>query len=127
MLASFSLILLCQLTGDVLARILGLPLPGPVIGLLFLLIILLARDHFGVIARGPLRDGGIEGASKKLVAHLSLLFVPAGVGVVQRLDLIAAHGLAIFSVLAISVVVTLFATVLTFWLVSQPSRLWDWS
>jgi len=44
----------------------------------------------------------------------SLLFVPAGVGVVQQLGLIAQYGVAIAAVLAISVVVTLLATVGTF-------------
>jgi holin-like protein len=56
----------------------------------------------------------VENASRGLLANLSLLFVPAGVGVVQKLDLIAAHGIAIAVVLAISVVVTLLVTVATF-------------
>jgi holin-like protein len=119
MLASLSLILLCQLIGEVIVRELGLPLPGPVLGLLLLLLLLLARDRFAMIARGPLRNEGVENASKGLLSHLSLLFVPAGVGVVQKLDLLAAHGIAIFLILALSVVVTLLATVLTFRLVSR--------
>jgi holin-like protein len=93
MIASLSLILLCQLGGEVFVRGLGVPMPGPVVGLLLLLVLLLA--------------------------HLSLLFVPAGVGVVQKLDLIAEHGIAIIVVLAISVVVTLLVTVATFLLASR--------
>jgi putative effector of murein hydrolase LrgA (UPF0299 family) len=62
----------------------------------------------------PLRDDAVETASRGLLANLSLLFVPAGVGVVQKLDLIAAHGIAIIAVLAVSVVVTLLTTVGTF-------------
>jgi putative effector of murein hydrolase LrgA (UPF0299 family) len=54
-----------------------------------------------------------------LLANLSLLFVPAGVGVVQKLDLLAEHGIAIIIVLAISVVVTLLATVATFVVASR--------
>jgi holin-like protein len=119
MLASLGLILLCQLIGEVVVHGLGLPLPGPVLGLLLLLILLLARDRFALLRRGPLRGGGVETASKGLLAHLSLLFVPAGVGVVQKLDLLAEHGVAIVLVLALSVVVTLLATVLTFRLVSR--------
>jgi holin-like protein len=106
MIASLSLILLCQLAGEVIVRGLGLPMPGPVIGLMFLLILLLARDRFAVLARGPLREDGVENASRGLLAHLSLLFVPAGVGVVQKLDLVAAHGIAFAGVLAVSVLVT---------------------
>jgi holin-like protein len=114
MIASLSLILLCQLAGEVIVRGLKLPMPGPVVGLLFLLLLLLARDRFAFLARGPLGDDGVETASRGLLANLSLLFVPAGVGVVQKLDLIAAHGIAIIAVLAVSVVVTLLVTVATF-------------
>ena len=119
MIASLSLILLCQLAGEVIVRGLGLPMPGPVVGLLFLLLLLLARDRFVALARGPLQQDGVENASRGLLAHLSLLFVPAGVGVVQKLDLIAAHGIAVAAVLAISVVVTLLVTVATFLVASR--------
>jgi putative effector of murein hydrolase LrgA (UPF0299 family) len=114
MIASLSLILLCQLTGEILVRGLALPMPGPVIGLVLLLVLLLARDRFAVLSRGPLRPDGVEPVAKNMLAHLSLLFVPAGVGVVQKLDLVAAHGIAFAGVLAVSVVVTLLVTVGTF-------------
>jgi len=119
MIASLSLILLCQLAGEVLVRGIGLPVPGPVIGLLLLLVLLLARDRFKILARGPLQQDGVENASRNLLAHLSLLFVPAGVGVVQKLDLIAEHGITIIVILAVSVVVTLVVTVATFRLASR--------
>jgi holin-like protein len=119
MIASLSLILLCQLAGEVIVHGLGLPVPGPVLGLVFLLLLLLARDRFAVLARGPLQGDGVENASRGLLAHLSLMFVPAGVGVVQKLDLVAAHGIAIAAVLALSVVMTLLATVATFLGVSR--------
>ena len=114
MIASLSLILLCQLAGEIFVRGLTLPMPGPVIGLMLLLVLLLARDRFPVLARGPLQGDGVENASRGLLANLSLLFVPAGVGVVQKLDLVAEHGIAFLGVLAISVMVTLVATVATF-------------
>jgi putative effector of murein hydrolase LrgA (UPF0299 family) len=119
MIASLSLILLCQLAGEVVVRGLRLPMPGPVIGLLILLLLLLARDRFVALARGPLQGDGVESASRGLLAHLSLLFVPAGVGVVQKLDLLAEHGIAIALVLVVSVVVTLLVTVATFLLASR--------
>jgi holin-like protein len=119
MIASLSLILLCQLAGEVIVRGLALPMPGPVLGLLFLLLLLLARDRLKILARGPLQGDGVENASRGLLANLSLLFVPAGVGVVQKLDLIAQHGIAIAAVLAISVVVTLLVTVATFLVASR--------
>jgi holin-like protein len=119
MIASLSLILLCQLAGEVFVRGLRLPLPGPVIGLVLLLGLLLARDHFPVLARGPLQGDGVEGVSRIMLANLSLLFVPAGVGVVQKLDLVAEHGIAFLFVLVVSVMVTLVVTVVTFLLVSR--------
>ena len=119
MIASLSLILICQLIGEVCARAFRLPIPGPVIGLVFLFAVLILRDRFDWLARGPLRDGTVEGAAKGILAHLSLLFVPAGVGVVQQLDLIAQYGLAIFLVLAASVLVTLLVTAGTFLLASR--------
>jgi holin-like protein len=119
MIASLSLILLCQLAGEVIVRGFALPMPGPVVGLVLLLVLLLARDRFAGLARGPLQQGRVETVSKNMLAHLSLLFVPAGVGVVQKLDLIAEHGLAVVAVLAISVVITLLVTVATFLLASR--------
>ena len=119
MIASLSLILLCQLAGEVMVRGLVLPMPGPVIGLVLLLLLLLARDRFAVLRRGPLQGGGVENASRGLIANLSLLFVPAGVGVVQKLDLVAQHGIAIAAVLAVSVIVTLLVTVVTFLVASR--------
>ncbi|MDB5633007.1 MAG: CidA/LrgA family protein [Tardiphaga sp.] len=114
MIASLSLILLCQLAGEIIVRGLALPMPGPVVGMLLLLILLLLRDRFAQLARGPLQGNGVENGARGLLAHLSLLFVPAGVGVVQKLDLLAEHGLAIAAILAISVVITLLVTVATF-------------
>ena len=119
MIASLSLILLCQLAGEALVRGIGVPIPGPIIGLMLLLLLLLLRDRFAVLARGPLQGDGVESASRVLVANLSLLFVPAGVGVVQKLDLVAEHGIAFLGVLAISVLVTLLVTVATFLLASR--------
>src|SRR5579871_1449371 len=119
MIASLSLILLCQLAGEAFVRGLGLPMPGPVVGLMILLVLLLARDRFALLARGPLQGDGVESASRGLLANLSLLFVPAGVGVVQKLDLIVDHGIAFLGVLVISVLITLLVTVGTFLFASR--------
>jgi holin-like protein len=124
MIANLSLILMCQLAGEVIVRGGALPMPGPVVGLVLLLGLLLARDRFAVLARGPLRQGGVEDTAKGMLAHLSVLFVPAGVGVVQKLDLIAEHGTAIVAVLAISVIMTLLTTVATFLLASRLLTQW---
>jgi holin-like protein len=124
MIARLSLILLCQLAGEAVVRGFVLPMPGPVVGLVLLLGLLLTRDRFAALARGPLRQGGVEDTARGMLAHLSLLFVPAGVGVVQKLDLIAEHGAAIAVILATSVIITLLVTVATFLLASRLLARW---
>jgi putative effector of murein hydrolase LrgA (UPF0299 family) len=119
MIASLGLILMCQLAGEALVHAIALPMPGPVVGLVLLLVLLLLRDRLPALARGPLAPGQLEPAAQGLLAHLSLLFVPAGVGIVQHLGLLREHGVAIVLVLAGSVVVTLLATVGTFLLLSR--------
>lgn len=114
MIASLGLILLCQLMGEIAVREIGLPIPGPVVGLMLLFVLLLGRDRIALLRQGPLQGGGVEKAADGMLAHLSLLFVPAGVGVVQQLDLVAEHGVAIFLILLLSAVVTLLVTALTF-------------
>jgi holin-like protein len=114
MIASLSLLLMCQLAGEIIVGAMRLPLPGPVVGLVLLFVLLLTRDRFSVLARGPLQENSIEGTAKGILSHLSLLFIPAGVGVVQKLDVVADHGLATAILLAASVIVTLIMTVAAF-------------
>lgn len=119
MIANLSLILLCQLAGEIFVRGLGLPIPGPVIGLVLLFMALIARDHMPMLAMGPLAKDEVESTSKGMLQYLSLLFVPAGVGVVQQLGLIKQHGIAIFIILALSAFITLAVTVGAFILASR--------
>ena len=95
-------LLLCQTAGELLVRALGLPLPGPVMGML-LLVALLAWPG----ARGPVGQ-----ASEALLQHLSLLFVPVGVGVMVHLALIARHGLGMLLALVLSTWIGLAVTAL---------------
>jgi holin-like protein len=101
-LRGFALLLLCQTAGELLARATGLPLPGPVLGLLGLL---------ALLAWAPLR-APVAAAAGPLMTHLSLLFVPVGVGVVVHLSLLAEHGAGIALALVGSTVVGLAVTAL---------------
>jgi holin-like protein len=114
MIAALSLLLLCQLAGEIAVGAFGLPLPGPVVGLVLLFGLLLSRDRFKALAHGPLQKNAVEGAAKGILSHLSLLFIPAGVGVIQQLDVVADHGAATTILLAVSVIVTLLMTVAAF-------------
>ena len=114
MILSLGLLLLCQLLGEALAHGLGLPLPGPVIGMALLLVLLLVRETFAGVLPREVGDGTLEKTSNGLLSHLSLMFSPAGVGVVQRLDLVVSHGVGLFVALLISTTLAMLASVAAF-------------
>jgi holin-like protein len=118
MIAGLTVILVCQLCGEAIVRGFGWPVPGPVLGMLFLFAALSLRDRFGAPAEG----GPVEATAKVLLANLSLLFVPAGAGVVQRLDVLKEHGTGLAIALVVSTVLTLLVTVVTFLAVSRWYR-----
>ena len=120
MIVSVTAILLCQVLGEALARGFGLPAPGPVIGMALMLGLLALRPSLAPALPCEMTNGELENTSKTILAHLSLLFVPAGVGVVQNLDLITRHGLGLAIALVVSTVLALTTTAFVF---SFTSRL----
>ena len=86
MVAALAIVLLFQLVGEVVSRALGLPLPGPVLGMIAMVVALALSPRLGAL---------IKPTAQGLLQHLSLLFVPAGVGVVAHLPTLASHGLAL--------------------------------
>lgn len=114
MIGSLAVILGCQLLGEVVARGLGLPVPGPVLGMAAMLGVLWLRDRFA-----PPVLAGVEPAGRFLLAHLSLLFVPAGVGVVGNLEVLSGQWLALAVALVGSTVLTLVVSVAVFRLVAR--------
>lgn len=87
MLAGLTWLLGCQLVGEVLVRVTGLPLPGAVVGMALL---------FGVLQwRRPDSDAAVFAVGDALLSHLQLLFVPAGVGVVVYLGALRADAVPI--------------------------------
>lgn len=103
MLGALTLILVCQLAGEVLVGVTGLPVPGPVAGMLLLLA--------GLFARGRV-DDGLDTATTGLLSHLSLLFVPAGVGVMVHWDTLRSGWLALGLALVVSTLIGLAVTAL---------------
>jgi putative effector of murein hydrolase LrgA (UPF0299 family) len=112
MVPGVTALLACQLIGELASRGLGLPVPGPVIGLVLLVAGLGAwgrgRSDAEVAASPVARVG--DG----LLANLGLLFVPAGVGVIQYGGLLRAQALPLALALVGSTAATLVATVLVF-------------
>lgn len=103
MLGPFALLLFYQCLGEGIAFLTGLPIPGPVIGMLLLFFTLLAWP--GLRTR-------LEAAASELLRHLSLLFVPAGVGIVVAAASGSGHWLAIIAALVVSTWLTLAVTAL---------------
>lgn len=101
MLAAITVLLLFQLAGEVLAQLLGLPVPGPVIGMALLFAALAVRGG----ATDQLRT-----TTNKLLGHLSILFIPGGVGVMLYLPRLVQEWVPILVSLIASTVLTLAAT-----------------
>lgn len=104
MISALSALLVFQLIGEVLARSLDLPVPGPVLGMLLLFLALLLRG-------GP--GAELRTTSQNLLQHLSLLFVPAGTGIMVHLHRVADEWLPLLLSLLISTLATLVVTALT--------------
>lgn len=119
MIAALTLLLVCQLAGEIIARGLGVPVPGPVLGLLFLLIGLFLATARGHVTPETVDDTALGRVTAVLLGALGLLFVPAGAGVVRHLDLVAQHGLALGTALVVSTLVTLIVTVAVFRLIAR--------
>jgi holin-like protein len=100
MIPALATLLVFQLLGETLVLLTGAPVPGPVVGLALLLLALLLRPH-SVEAIKPTAQG--------LLQHLSLLFVPAGVGVMQHLQRLGDEALAIGVALVLSTLLGLAA------------------
>ena len=113
MIASMAAILLCQLIGEVIVRLTHLPVPGPVIGMGLLFAALVIRG-------GP--PSPLERTADGLLSHLSLLFVPAGVGIMLHLGLILSQWLPIAAALIGSTALTIGATGLVMQRLAARSR-----
>lgn len=93
-------LLLLQSVGELLSRALHLPLPGPVVGMLLLLLAL----------RWATVQKSVGAVAEFLLAHLSLLFVPVGVGVMTHVGVITQYGLRIGVVIVLSTWISLGVT-----------------
>jgi holin-like protein len=77
---AFFVLVACDLAGKLIAHELRLPVPGTVIGILILL------TGFLALRRVPMP---MKRVADFLLAHLNLFYVPAGVGVMAYMTLLA--------------------------------------
>jgi holin-like protein len=110
MLRGWTILLVFQLAGEVLSRAAGWPVPGPVVGMALVLLVLRLR---------PATEEDLGPVSTGLLSHLSLLFVPAGVGVMLHAPRLAAEWPALLVALPVS---TAAAIAVTGWLADRLPR-----
>lgn len=110
MLKGIFFIFLFQLIGEVVQKVLQLTFPGPVIGLILLIIFLLITDNtrFKLISK-PFENEVVR-AAEGILQYLSFFFVPIGVGVVIHISLIEDQLLNVLALLFIGTVATIGVT-----------------
>jgi holin-like protein len=96
MLTQLGLLMAFQFAGEALVNAIGIPFPGPLCGMLLLLVYLYLRG-------GPSED--LSAVGSKLIDNLGLLFVPAGTAIVAYGALFASDGFAILAALIVSTLV----------------------
>ncbi|MDD2815034.1 MAG: CidA/LrgA family protein [Thiotrichaceae bacterium] len=101
MLLGISILLICQLCGEVLVRLLNFPVPGPVVGMVLLLIVLIIK---GSVPKS------VQTVGDALLNNIALLYVPAGVGLMEHFKLISKGWLVISIALVVSTIVTMAVT-----------------
>lgn len=104
MLPALTLLLLLQLIGEIFVQFFALPVPGPVIGLVLLFAALVVRGRLG---------DDLRSTANNLLQHLSLLFVPAGAGVMIHASRVADEWLALSVALVGSTLLSMAATALS--------------
>ena len=119
MIRALALLLGCQLAGEILARALSLLVPGPVIGLALLAVGILVHARATGANASKIESTELGRTAGALLGSLGLLFVPAGVGVVQQLPVVGAYGVALAAALAGATVLTLIVTVYVFLFVKK--------
>ena len=111
MLKSIFIIFLFQLIGETIQKYFDLTIPGPVIGLILLLITLIAlKGTKNIYIKNTKEE--ISSTSNYITSYLSLLFVPIGVGVVMHLSYLEKNYIPVLAVIFISTILTIGFTAL---------------
>jgi len=111
MLEYLTLILICQLAGEFVVNAAGLPIPGPVIGMILLFLFLIFKGEI---------PQQLESVTRGLLNNLSLMFVPAGVGVMVHLKLLEADGAALLIAIVVSTALTIMVTA---WVMTKLAKI----
>lgn len=96
-----SIILFIIFLSESISKVLSLPIPGSILGMLILLTLLLLKI---------ITTESIETLSSYLLDNLAFFFLPAGVGIISSFDLLKGNTLKILIVITISSLVVLLVT-----------------
>jgi len=113
MIAALTLLLVFQLIGEIMIRSLDLPIPGPVVGMGLLFATLFA-------AKGPSAE--LRNTSNGLLQHLSLLFVPAGTGVMLHFQRLADEWIPLMAAVIVSTLLSIGVSALLLNALSRRNR-----
>ena len=109
MLRSIFVIFFFQLLGEFLKKFFEMRIPGPVLGLILLLITLIFLKKFKKQAITNLKNDVVN-TSNYILSYLSLLFVPIGVGVVMHLSYLENNLFKVLIIVFISTILTIAGT-----------------
>ncbi len=114
MILTIALLLSFQLAGLLIVTLFGLPVPGPVMGMVLFLFALMTVD--GLLEKTlPVVN--------VLLAHFALLFVPAGVGIIEHVERLEAEWLPITaSILGSSILAMIVTVLVTRWVIKLMTR-----
>jgi holin-like protein len=111
--SAIALLFACQLIGEIIHRLTGLPLPGPVIGMVVLT---------ALLATVRRERPKLEAVTGWLTAHLTIMFIPAAVGLVDEGPHLSQYGVGLVAATAISTILTMVVAVLVFrWAAARTS------
>ena len=108
MLKSLFIIFFYQLLGEAIQKIFEINIPGPVIGLILLLLSFIFFSKKLTQSKKIIKE--ISVTSNQIINYLSLLFVPIGVGVVMHINYLGDNLFKIFSIIIIATLATLVFT-----------------
>ncbi|MGL5376947.1 MAG: CidA/LrgA family protein [Cetobacterium sp.] len=101
MIGEFAIILGITYVSSLLSKVMPIPIPGPVIGILLLFILL----YFKII-----KVEKIKNATNLMLTNLAFLFLPPGVGLLKSMDILASNGHKLLFVVIISTIITIIVT-----------------
>ncbi len=113
MLKGIFIIFFFQLIGEVVKQYFVLLIPGPVVGLILLLMTLICTQGLTSSAIGTLSKSIFQSADG-ILRYLSLLFIPIGVGVIMHLQYLENNILSVMAIILIGTVTSLGLTAVLF-------------